>query len=48
VHQPVALAGSEIVDALLALLRGERAAPRVLPVHLVVRESAPLKAQAGT
>jgi DNA-binding LacI/PurR family transcriptional regulator len=43
VHQPVALAGSEIVDALLALLRGERAAPRVLPVHLVVRESAPVK-----
>lgn len=41
VHQPVGLAGSEIVDALLALLRGERAAPRTLPVHLVVRESAP-------
>jgi DNA-binding LacI/PurR family transcriptional regulator len=41
VHQPVTLAGAEIVDALLALLRGERAAPRVLPVHLVVRDSAP-------
>jgi DNA-binding LacI/PurR family transcriptional regulator len=41
VHQPVNLAGGEIVDALLALLRGERAAARVLPVHLVVRESAP-------
>ncbi len=41
VHQPVALAGAELVDALLALLRGERAAPRVLPVHLVVRGSAP-------
>ena len=42
VHQPVALAGSEIVDALLSLLRGERAAPRTLPVHLVLRESAPV------
>ncbi len=41
VHQPVNHAGAEIVDALLALLRGERIAPRVLPVHLVVRESAP-------
>ena len=40
VHQPVPAAGSEIVDALLALLRGERAAPRTLPVHLVVRDSA--------
>jgi hypothetical protein len=29
------------VDALLALLRGERATPRMLPVHLVVRASAP-------
>ena len=42
VHQPVAVAGAEIVEALLALLRGERAAPRTLPVHLVVRASAPL------
>ncbi len=41
VHQPVALAGVEIVDALLGLLGGERAAPRTLPVHLVVRGSAP-------
>jgi DNA-binding LacI/PurR family transcriptional regulator len=41
VHQPVSLAGTELVDALLALLRGERAAPRMLPVHLVVRDSAP-------
>ena len=41
IHQPVALAGTELVDALLALLRGERAAPRVLPVHLVLRASAP-------
>ena len=37
VHQPVALAGVEIVDAMLGLLAGERAAPRTLPVHLVVR-----------
>jgi DNA-binding LacI/PurR family transcriptional regulator len=42
VHQPVVQAGTEIVDALLALLRGERVAPRVLPVHLVVRDSAPV------
>lgn len=42
IHQPVTLAGAELVNALLALLRGERAAPRVLPVHLVVRESAPI------
>ncbi|MBI5721904.1 MAG: LacI family DNA-binding transcriptional regulator [Burkholderiales bacterium] len=41
VHQPVGLAGAEIVDAMLGLLRGERVAPRTLPVHLVVRESAP-------
>lgn len=41
VHQPVTLAGAEIVDALLAQLRGERVASRVLPVHLVVRDSAP-------
>lgn len=42
VHQPVALAGAEIVEALLALLRGERPSSRILPVHLVVRESAPV------
>lgn len=41
VHQPVALAGAEIVDAMLALLRGEAGTPRTLPVHLVVRGSAP-------
>jgi len=41
VHQPVYQAGAELVDALLALLRGERAMPRVLPVHLVMRASAP-------
>jgi DNA-binding LacI/PurR family transcriptional regulator len=44
VHQPVAQAGAEIVDALLAQLRGERVAPRTLPVHLVVRDSAPVGA----
>lgn len=41
VHQPVALAGAELVAALQALLRGEKAPPRTLPVHLVVRDSAP-------
>lgn len=44
VHQPVALAGEELVEALLALLRGEAPAPRVLPVHLVCRASAPARA----
>ncbi len=44
IHQPVTLAGAELVDAMLALLRGEKTAPRTLPVHLVVRESAPLRA----
>jgi DNA-binding LacI/PurR family transcriptional regulator len=43
VHQPVTLAGVEIVDALLTLLRGERTASRILPVHLVVRDSAPVE-----
>ena len=41
VHQPVAEAGAVLVDALLALLRGEPVAPHTLPVHLVVRGSAP-------
>jgi DNA-binding LacI/PurR family transcriptional regulator len=41
VHQPVALAAVELVDALLAMLGGAAVAPRVLPVHLVVRGSAP-------
>jgi DNA-binding LacI/PurR family transcriptional regulator len=41
IHQPVALAGLALVDALLTLLRGEKALPRVLPVHLVTRASAP-------
>jgi DNA-binding LacI/PurR family transcriptional regulator len=42
VHQPVQQAGAELVDALLSMLRGERASPRTLPVHLVVRDSAPI------
>lgn len=41
IHQPVALAGQAIVEALLAQLAGESAAPRTLPVHLVPRDSAP-------
>lgn len=41
IHQPVTLAGQEIVEALLGLLAGESAAPRTLPVHLVPRDSAP-------
>ncbi len=44
VHQPVLMAGEELVEALLALLRGEAVGPRTLPVHLVTRASAPLKA----
>ncbi len=44
IHQPVTLAGAELVDALLTLLRGDKAAPRVMPVHLVIRESAPARA----
>ncbi len=41
VHQPVLMAGEALVEALLALLRGEAVAARMLPVHLVVRDSAP-------
>ncbi|MEO6276442.1 LacI family DNA-binding transcriptional regulator [Roseateles sp.] len=41
VHQPVAEAGVELVEALLGQLRGERAGPRTLPVYLKLRESAP-------
>lgn len=41
VHQPVAEAGAELVEALLGQLRGERPAPRTLPVYLKLRQSAP-------
>lgn len=41
VHQPVAEAGAELVEALLAQLGGERHGPRTLPVYLKLRESAP-------
>ncbi|MGQ3050680.1 MAG: LacI family DNA-binding transcriptional regulator [Roseateles sp.] len=41
VHQPVAEAGAELVEALLGQLRGERAGPRTLPVYLKLRQSAP-------
>ncbi|KQW42344.1 MULTISPECIES: LacI family DNA-binding transcriptional regulator [unclassified Roseateles] len=41
VHQPVAEAGIELVEALLAQLRGQRAEPRTMPVYLKLRESAP-------
>jgi len=41
VHQPVAEAGGELVEALLGQLRGERPGPRTLPVFLKLRESAP-------
>lgn len=39
VHQPVPEAGMQLVDALLAMLHGQVAAPRVLPVELVIRRS---------
>jgi DNA-binding LacI/PurR family transcriptional regulator len=39
VNQPVGQAGIEMVDALLAVLRQQRVAPRTLPVSLVVRGS---------
>lgn len=41
VHQPVAEAGIALVESLLAQLRGERPAPRTLPVWLEARRSAP-------
>jgi DNA-binding LacI/PurR family transcriptional regulator len=41
VHQPVAEAGVELVEALLAQLRGERAGARTLPVYLHQRKSTP-------
>lgn len=44
VHQPVALAGEELVDALTRLIDGQPQAPRVLPVELVVRQSSVTRA----
>jgi DNA-binding LacI/PurR family transcriptional regulator len=44
VHQPVAEAGVELVEALLGQLRGERTGPRTMPVYLKLRESAPATA----
>jgi len=44
VHQPVAEAGVELVEALLGQMRGERAGPRTMPVYLKLRESAPAAA----
>jgi len=41
VHQPVGLAGAELVSALLTMLGGAPVAPRTLDVHLVIRDSAP-------
>lgn len=41
VHQPVAEAGAELVEALLGQLRGERLGPRTMPVYLKLRDSAP-------
>ncbi len=41
VHQPVAAAGVQLVQALMRLIDGEPVAPSTLPVHLVTRESAP-------
>ncbi|WP_235839981.1 LacI family DNA-binding transcriptional regulator [Derxia lacustris] len=40
VRQPIALAGIALVEALLAVMAGEAALPRVLPVELVLRRSA--------
>jgi DNA-binding LacI/PurR family transcriptional regulator len=39
IHQPVPEAGVQLVDALLAMLHGQVAAPRLLPVELVIRRS---------
>lgn len=39
VHQPVGQAGAELVDALLALIDGQKPAPRLVPVRLVERRS---------
>jgi DNA-binding LacI/PurR family transcriptional regulator len=40
IHQPVAEAGAELVEALLGQLQGQRPGPRTLPVYLRQRESA--------
>jgi DNA-binding LacI/PurR family transcriptional regulator len=40
VRQPIAAAGVEIVDALLAIMAGAAMEPRTLAVELVVRQSA--------
>jgi DNA-binding LacI/PurR family transcriptional regulator len=39
IRQPIARAGAALVDALLAMLRGEPARSTVLPVELVARDS---------
>lgn len=41
VHQPVAEAGGELVEALLGQLRGDRVGSRTMPVYLKLRQSAP-------
>lgn len=41
IHQPVTRAGAELVDALLLMLQGQKAAPRTLAVSLTLRGSAP-------
>lgn len=43
VHQPVGEAGAMLVQALLHQIAGEAAAPHTLPVHLVLRASAPAR-----
>lgn len=45
IRQPIEAAGRALVDALLALIRGERAAPQLLPTHLIVRSTS---GQGGT
>ncbi len=41
IHQPVAEAGAQLVEAMLAQIKGERVQPRTLPVYLRQRQSAP-------
>lgn len=40
VHQPIEALGREMTRMLLALIRGERPTPLILPTELVIRESA--------